>query len=252
MNREAINEYQRNYDALPFEETMAAIRKKMLKSFLEKHQPQTLVEVGCGNESVIDFYRDYKHATVVEPAEAFYNRLVARHAENDAHENTFVNDFFSADLFNRYDFDEPDAIIISGMLHEIPDPELVLSAANKICNENTIVHVNVPNANSLHRLLAYKAGMIKDLKEKSAQQTLLKQPHTFDMADLKAMASNSGFEVIEEGSYFIKPFTHVQMEVLRTHEIFGEKIIDGLEKLISYLPDYGAEIFVNLKKVRRP
>jgi len=248
MNREAINEYQQHYDALPFEETLAAIRKKMLKSFLEKYKPQTFVEVGCGNDSVTDFYSDYKQATVVEPAEAFHKRLVARHADDEADKNNFINDFFSPTLYDNYAFGNVDAIIISGMLHEVPDPFLILSTAHKISGPETVVHVNVPNANSLHRLLAYKAGMIKELKEKSALQTLLKQPHTFDMADLKSMAAASGFDVIDEGSYFIKPFTHVQMEVLRTHEKFGEKIIEGLEKLISYLPDYGAEIFVNLRR----
>ena len=248
MNRQAINEYQQHYDALPFEETMAAIRKKMLKTFLEKYMPANIVEVGCGNESVTDFFTNYKHAVVVEPAEAFYNRLVERHAHEASEKNTFINDFFSESLVEGKNLPTPGVVIISGLLHEVDRPDMILAAANKICNEKTIVHVNVPNANSLHRLLAFKAGMIKDLKERSSLQTLLKQPHTFDMTDLQTMTSKAGFEVVEQGSYFVKPFTHAQMEVLRTHEKFGERVIDGLEKLISYLPDYGAEIFVNLRK----
>lgn len=249
MNRQAINEYQQHYDQLPFEETMAAIRKKTLLAFFEKYRPEHIAEVGCGNESITDFYTNYKHATVIEPAGTFYTRLVKRRAQDAPEKNTLINDFFSDSLVSNHDFPRLDAVIISGMLHEIESPDAILSAAHKICNDKTIVHVNVPNANSLHRLLAFKAGMIKDLKQRSDLQTLLKQPHTFDIADLKAMSSKAGFEVIEEGSYFVKPFTHAQMEILRTHEKFGEKIIDGLEKLISYLPDYGAEIFVNLRKI---
>lgn len=248
MNRQAINEYQQHYDELPFESTMAAIRKKILKAFLEKYKPAYIAEVGCGNESITDFFTDYKHATVVEPSEAFYNRLVERHAGDAPEKNNFINDFFSETIVDTHQIPKLDVVIISGLLHEVERPEMILEATHKICYEHTIVHVNVPNANSMHRLLAFKAGIIKDLKEKSALQTLLQQPHTFDILDLKTMASDAGFEVIEEGSYFVKPFTHAQMEVLRTHEKFGEKVIEGLEALISYLPEYGAEIFVNLKK----
>lgn len=58
----------------------------------------------------------------------------------------------------EHDFD---FIIISGLLHEVPDPKKLLQSIYKICKQDTLVHINVPNVYSFHRLLAYEMGCIK-------------------------------------------------------------------------------------------
>ena len=53
-------------------------------------------------------------------------------------------------------------------MHEINDPLELVQALYEVADENSIVHVNVPNAFSFHRLLGVEAGIIKDVKEKIA------------------------------------------------------------------------------------
>jgi hypothetical protein len=43
-------------------------------------------------------------------------------------------------------------------------------SANALCSANTLVHVNVPNAKSMHRLLALEMGLIDTLYAPSELQ----------------------------------------------------------------------------------
>ncbi len=52
--------------------------------------------------------------------------------------------------------------------------------------------------------------------------------------------------MLDEGSYFVKPFTHNQMHKMIKKDIIDENVLDGLYKIAKYFPDNGSEIFVNL------
>ncbi len=45
-------------------------------------------------------------------------------------------------------------IICSGLLHEVEEPDKMIRDIFRLCGRETIVHINVPNANSIHRLVA--------------------------------------------------------------------------------------------------
>jgi hypothetical protein len=124
----------------------------------------------------------------------------------------------------------------------------MLSAIGELCGSNTEVHINVPNANSVHRLIALEAGIIQDVHDMSDTQKKLQQSRTYDMDSLKSEVESAGFVVEDCGSYFIKPFTHLQLQRCIDEEIIDERVLDGLSGLIKYMPDYGAEIYVNVKK----
>lgn len=143
-------------------------------------------------------------------------------------------------------------IICSSLLHEVENPHLLLKSIGHICNENTIVHINVPNARSIHRLLAHEMGMMQDIYQLSDTNKIFQQHSVFDIDLLKRLALEEGYRVLEEGSYFIKPFTHQQMQKCIDYEILDTQILDGLDKLCkSELSAFGAEIYLNMRKSRR-
>lgn len=125
----------------------------------------------------------------------------------------------------------------------------VTEGIRDICNEEAVVHINVPNEYSLHRLLAYKAGYIKQTSEKSERNIVLQQTSVFNLQTLKDVICKSiaGAEILDQGSYFVKPFTHGQMEKMLGSGIIDERVLDGLYELIEYIPEFGSEIFVNYK-----
>lgn len=118
----------------------------------------------------------------------------------------------------------------------------------KISDENTVIHINVPNAESFHRLLALKMKLITDEHDSSEMNVRLQQNTVFDMKMLKKLVLDCGLDVIDEGGYFIKPFTHGQMFTMLKDKIIDETVLNGLYEITPLMEEYAAEIYVNCKK----
>jgi len=236
--------YQENYASLPFEQSQARYRKRKIVESLEKHQPRAILEIGCGLDPIFNHYAAFDHCTIIEPGDDFV-RLARDQARSDdaiAVVHGTLEENVETLLKTRYDF-----IILSSLLHEVGDSKRLLDAAARLCSPTTIVHINVPNARSFHRLLALEMGLIGDLFEKSATQRRMQQSHTFDVDSLAELASQSGFQVVEQGTFFIKPFTHAQMGSLQAAGLVTDLMLDGLYGLSSHFPDNGSEIFMNVR-----
>lgn len=136
------------------------------------------------------------------------------------------------------------------MLNELEEPEKVVRQIAAICTVNTIVHINAPNAKSVHRVLAMECGLIHEITEINERNKLLQQHFVFTIESLMKMIEGAGFFALDRGSYFIKPFTHVQMMKLLENHIIGEDILDGFYGLTKYMPDLGSEIYVNCKVMK--
>lgn len=147
----------------------------------------------------------------------------------------------------RFDF-----IIISGLLHELEQPVEFLRKINELClRDHTIVHVNTPNAESIHRLLAMESGLIHDTCEPSARNEKFQQHTVFSMDKLKYAVLKScedgQIEMLNAGSYFMKPFSHSQMMQCLEQGIITEQVIEGLDRMVKYFPENGSEIFINYR-----
>ncbi len=70
----------------------------------------------------------------------------------------------------------------------------------------------------------------------------------FDLTQLCEFVESYGFQVIDKGAYFPKLFSARQMEKMLDIGIVDETIFDGLNKMIRYLPEFGSEIYVQVKK----
>lgn len=242
-----IKKYENDYKILPFEDRQLVFRRKQVINFLNEYKPKRILEIGCGLEPIFKYYNDFQEMYIVEPGIDFI-----KNAEAEAlllpykSSIKIVHSFFESSLKDikniKFDF-----IIVSSLLHEVKEVDDFLSKLREIASANTIIHINVPNALSFHRLLALESELIKDLYELSDTQKIMQQHHTFDLESLSKLVIEAGFKIVDSGSYFLKPFTHFQMEKLIEEAIISDKILIGFDKMIKYLPDFGSEIFVNLK-----
>ena len=80
-------------------------------------------------------------------------------------------------------------------------------------------------------------------------QQRMQQAHTFDVDSLGSLVAQNGFQVVEQGTFFIKPFAHAQMALLRESGLVTDAMLDGLYSLSRHLPEHGSEIYMNLKVV---
>ena len=246
MNRDLVD-YQEQYSNQPYEKYQVAFRKQKLMNILSKYSHANLLEVGCGLESIFLDFTSYRKLTVAEPAEMFYLKaledLKTAKNKNVALVNELLQDCQSAFENERFDF-----ILVSSLLHEIPNQIGFFKTLNNISTSDTVIHINVPNAKSFHRLLAVEMGLIESVYEMSSSNIQFQQHEVFDLERLRELVENNGFNVIDSGSYSFKPFTHSQMQNMVDNGSITEKMLDGFFNMENYLGDIGSEIYVNIKQ----
>lgn len=241
-----INAYTREYSDLGFEAVMVEYRMKQVLEFVNNNKHKTVLEVGCGLSPLFCEFSGYEQYILVEPSADFCQVASLKASNNPRVE--IIQDFLEniVDYLKSYRFD---IIIVSGLLHEVPDPNLLVRSIYSCASKETLVHFNVPNNKSFHMLLAYESGLISELGKLSERAKLLQQNTSFDLDLLNQIVVENGFEVVDKGSYFIKIFNHEKMYNLLKNRIVDEKVLSGFDKMIQYMPHLGAEIYVNAKKL---
>ena len=245
MSRD-LEEYQRSYLLQPYEKYQVSFRKRKIKELLSKYAHNNLLEVGCGLESIFHSIYSYDHLTIIEPAEIFYTKALSEAKLVKNNNIAIINSELEKADFKNTTFN---FIIISSLLHEIENQNNFLKKLHQISSNNTVLHLNVPNAKSFHRLLAVQMGLIKSEFEMSAANKEFQQQQVFDLETLINLVESHGFKIIESGSYCFKPFTHQQMQNMLDAKLLTNEMLDGLYNMTKYLPNFGSEVFVNFKKI---
>ncbi len=242
METNNLKKYEADYAELPFEDILREYRQQNIIKSLQSGQHRNILEIGCGFHPFFKEFNDYEKMVVVEPGDSYFNGAKELSKADDR--ITVFHGFFEnvVDQLPSLDFD---FIIIGGFLHEIDNPAAVLLAIKEICSSSTVIHSFVPNAHSFHRLVAHEMGLIKDVYEKSGHDQLFQRVEVFNIEAFKQLFVQNGYQVDEGGTYFIKPFAHSQMNEILQTQIINKSVLDGLNKMTRYFPDYGAEIFIN-------
>ncbi|MCE2659203.1 MAG: class I SAM-dependent methyltransferase [Rubrivivax sp.] len=245
-----LAEYTQQYRSLPFEPIQIEYRRRLVLQKVRALAPARLLEVGCGERPL---FLDLPNTacTVVEPTAAFaaQARQLAGEQPSGAQParvvEGFLEDFADQQVAGRPSFD---MIVASCVLHEVPDPRRFLSALRRLCGPGTVVHVNVPNARSVHRLLAVAMGLIDDPTATSDTQRTMQQRDTvYDLASLRQAMAGAGLDVATHGSLFVKPFTHRQMQQLVDQGFMTRAMLDGLDRLVKWMPEMGSELWVHAR-----
>jgi len=250
MNKEnRINQYQDTYlNQYGFEAQMVKYRRRLVLEKLSAIKPETVVEVGCGAELLYQHYIQAGGAVeqwvIVEPGSEFYGIASKSGLPN----LSVIQGFFEEVILQIKAIlpTPPDLIIISGVLHEVASPRELLRAAQSIMGEQSVLHVNVPNATSLHRMLAKSMGLINDVKDLSTRNLELLQHRVYDAASLREDLEATGLAVVNGGGYLVKPFTHEQMQTISPQ--LGEAVLDGLYQMGKDHPELASEIYLEARK----
>ena len=238
-----IDDYARKYIMEGFEDYQVYYRRKKIIEILNQYNPNRILEIGCGKEPMFKYWGENKTWLIYEPADEFYKAAIELAANRV--KVKIVKEVFPP---SKWAQGSVDFILCSSLLHEVENSHIMLNGIWNVCNKDTIVHLNVPNAHSIHRILAKESGLIDDVCDFSDRNLILQQNRVYDMESLILEIEDAGFQVLDKGSYFVKFFSHKQMWKLLKDEIIDERILDGMYKLTDYMPRYGSEIFVNFKK----
>ena len=244
MSRD-IERYTEDYLKDEFEEVMVRHRRKKVLEILTQYHPRKILEIGCGTNSIFEFYKGFDQAVVVEPSAVLMG--MAKKGLPDCENICWISGFLEEETakLQKFDFD---FILCSSLLHEVEEPGALLSSIHQICKPDTVVHLNVPNADSFHLLWAEAAGLIPSRMVQTATAAKMQQHTKFNRKILASMVKKAGFSIRESGSYYLKPFNHKKMAAAMKSGLIDENLDDALDVLIRYFPENGAEIYVNCEK----
>jgi hypothetical protein len=234
--------YTKQYRERGFETVLVEVRRRRVIQSAREHPHDRVVELGCGLEPLFDALAAEIHV-VVEPSATF-----AAHARDAAarRPGARVIEAYAEEAHDQLLAVKPQFVIVSSLLHEVPDPVRLIGLVRSISTDTTVAHFNVPNVNSFHRLLALEAGLITDVFEESEMDQRFARHTRFDAEKLVGMLEAGGFRVIDSGSYFVKPFTHDQLDAMTQAGIIDEPVLRGLEGMVKYMPGLGSEIYADV------
>jgi len=234
-------DYRQQYESRTFETILVEYRRAQVLQSMRAHPHARVLEIGCGVDPLFAHCDDFERFTVVESVAEF---AAAARTRGDG--RVAVIDGCFEQVADQVEAGRPyDFIVCSSLLHEVPDPEALTASIRGVCEPRTVVHFNVPNVRSFHRLLAVEMGVIPSVFERSGMERTFGRNAQFDLERLRGLLRRHGFRELEAGTYFVKPFTHRQMDALLASGEFDPAVLDGLSRMVKHLPEMGCELYVD-------
>jgi SAM-dependent methyltransferase len=175
---------------------------------VEKVGTGSLLELGVGHGYSTRIFREHfdRHA-IIDGSPKIIEKF---RLENPDLEVDIIEGFFE-----EFDTDELfDVICMGFVLEHADDPEVLVRRYSRLLKPGGSMFVTVPNAESMHRRIAYAAGLMDDLFALGAGDRQLGHQQLFSVATLTSLMERCGLEVVATEGLFFKPFTTGQIQQL--------------------------------------
>lgn len=116
-----------------FEAIHSRIRRDQALRYLLNSSPRTILEIGCGLDPLYPYLADFDEYIIVEPIEKFAS--IALQNKKGSSQVRVINDYFER-CYDKFRNTRVDYIVLNGVLHEVPDPRLLLESIHNVCNAN--------------------------------------------------------------------------------------------------------------------
>lgn len=115
---------------------------------------------------------------------------------------------------NRYH-----SIYMTFILEHLEFPIEILKSVRQLLHKKGSLFIAVPNANSVHRVIAHRAGIIDTIDELSENDRVVGHRRVYTRDLLIKQVTQAGFEVVDEGGIGLKPLNLKQLEGLSNEVI---------------------------------
>lgn len=221
-----------------FEHYIEKARREVILKTIGKYKPKTILDVGPGPNPICFYASGFDRISIVEPDNLFFNRISSLVHQNGI-EKVFKHNCTLEEAKIKFKYD---MIVISSVFHEIENIDKFMDKIIKLCHEDTIIHINVPNPKSIHKMLGVEMGLIKRYNEISGIGKKLLRVRELSEKELAFYLYEKGFRILEINTYLFKPFPSNIMSKIITDELY-----EGLMKLGDRFGKYGCEVYTNIK-----
>ena len=216
---------------LDFDRKLIHYRYKTIKEYI---QGPLGLELGSAEGEMTQYLiEDFKHLTSVDGSKELLKMIPPY--ENHTKVHSFFENYKPEKKFNT--------IIMEHILEHVDNPVEILNLAKAWLEEDGVILLGVPNANSIHRLAAVKMGMLKISNELNSRDYSLGHKRVYSMKTLTKDIRLAGLKIIKSGGVYFKPLSNGQIE-----NNWNEDMIEGFFELGKDFPDNCAEIYAICKK----
>lgn len=232
-----LNSYLNEYYLLPFERSAEKYRRKAVLKALREIQPQSLVEVGCGQDSIFNHLGSSILGTIVEPIESL---TTSQDLGRRLPKVKVINSLFEAVQVGA--IEQAEVVLLSSILHEVSDATLLIETSSRFLKPNGVIVIVVPNAWSIHRFVGQRKNIITNLDDRSDTQRKMQQQTTYSPESLTIFLDSCGFDIESLKTFFPKLSSHSQMQQFLDSKLLDDGFLDRLYDLSEYLEPTGSEI----------
>ena len=216
---------------LDFDRKLIYYRYKTLKPYIKG--PIGL-ELGSAEGEMTQYLiEDFEYLTSVDGSKELLEMIPSYKNHTKIH--SFFEDYKPNQKFNT--------IIMEHILEHVDNPIDIMIRAKEWLSDNGVMILGVPNALSIHRLVAVKMGLLKAPNELNERDYQLGHQRVYSMETFIKDIKEAGLTIIEKGGVFFKPLSNGQIETN-----WNDKMIEGFYELGKDFPENAAEIFVVCKK----
>ncbi len=135
-----------------------------------------------------------------------------------------------------------DTVLGTHILEHVEDPVDLLRRTSDWLSADGRVVMLVPNALSIHRIVAVEMGLLPAPNALNELDERLGHRRVYDLDMLVSQFEEAGLEVVETGGNFLKPLANGQIE-----QWFDERMLEGFYKAGRHFPRHAAEVYVVAK-----
>ncbi|WP_333804616.1 class I SAM-dependent methyltransferase [Sulfurospirillum sp.] len=192
------------------------------------------LELGSAEGEMTQYLiNDFEHLISVDGSKELLDMIPLYPNHTKIH--SFFEDFKPNKKFNT--------IIMEHILEHVDQPVDIMLLAKEWLEDDGIILLGVPNALSIHRLVAVKMGLLQSPDELNSRDHALGHQRVYCMKTFLRDIKNAGLKVLEKGGVFFKPLSNGQIE-----QNWDENMIEGFYQLGKDFPDNAAEIYVVCQK----
>ncbi len=179
---------------------------------IEDRQVEHLLSLGIGHRvvttSLLQAAAGMSSYTVIEGSPSIISDFKDAYTLPD---NVTIEEGFFEQYMSTRHFD---SIEMGFVLEHVVDPSLIVRRHKEFLAPGGVMHIAVPNARSIHRLLGHHAGLLPDLYALSDHDRQLGHRHYFDLDSITSLVESAGMAVTDQRGLLLKPLTSSQLETL--------------------------------------
>jgi SAM-dependent methyltransferase len=239
------NKSENNWSSFDYSKIEDIAEVKIRMSILYKrlkeisiNSDNKILEVGIGSGDItLMLLQQFLHIVSVDPDEENINLVVTRIKKLNLRSPRFViSKIEDADLGTEI-FDK---IILFGILEHLADPPKVLNKLALHLNKSGRIYIVVNLANSIHRLLGVKIGLIKNVDELSESDIVLGHYRIYNVELLKEHIKLANLKMVYELPFYLKPLP------TRYMNNFPLSIHEGLDLLGRELKEFASYFYAEV------